>query len=367
MTNRRDILKLALLSPWLSGCGGDEPSRSELPISTPIRPDDWPTATPESQGIAASAMPILLDGGAALPFMCSILVVRNGLLVGERYYAGAQSSDLRSVASVTKTVSGLLIGQAIGDGRIASTSATLRTLLPAELAKTPNPFAAEITLQQVLDMRGGQQWDEATRQLEATGARDMTAFALALPSDGRPRGSRFQYSTATSHLLAPILKNAYGIDTFELATRNLFQPLGIAQTAWSRDESGMIHGSFGLQMRTRDLAKLAWMTIDSGRWHGRNVVPAHWLAQSHAAHTTGLGDTGRLLNTGYGNMWWMGVMAGYPVVFAWGHGGQHALLVPSLNLVIATAAELNVDYATAGTHQRMLVDLIARFLQAVKG
>lgn len=366
MTNRRDILKLALLSPWLSACGGGESSGKELPIQTPIRPDDWPTATPESQGIAPAAMPILLDGAAALLFMYSIVVVRNGLLVGERYYGGAQSSDLRSLASVTKTVSSLLVGQAIGDGRIASTGATLRTLLPAELAKTPNPFAAEITLQQVLDMRGGQQWNEATRQLEATGAADMTAFALALPSDGLPRGTRFVYSTATSHLLSPIVKNAYGIDTLELATRNLFKPLGIEQTAWSRDRTGMVHGSFGLQMRTRDLAKLAWMTLDGGRWQGRNVVPANWLTESHKAHSTGLGNTGRLLNEGYGNMWWMGVMAGYPVLLGRGYGGQNAILVPSLNMVIATAAELNVDYETAGTHERNVLDLIARFLQAVK-
>ncbi len=366
-TTRRDILRLALAAPWLAACGGgNSGSGQERVIPTPIAPDDWETATPDSQGIAYAAMQSVLDTGAAIPFLYSMLVVRNGKLIGERYYGGAQSSDLRSLASVTKTVSSMLIGQALNERKIGSTADTLRTLLPKELARTPNPFAADITLQQLLDMRGGQQWDESARQLDATGAPDMTAFALGLPSDGAPRGTVWNYSTAASHLLSPILSNAYGMDALALATRKLFQPLGISQTAWSRDATGMVHGSFGLQMRTRDLMKLAWMALDGGRWKGQQVVPASWLADSHKAHVSGLGDDGKLVNMEYGNLWWSGVIAGYAVVFAWGYGGQHAMLIPQLNMAIATAAELNVSFLAAGEHQTIILSLIDGFLQMVR-
>ena len=366
MTTRRDILKLALAAPWLAACGGGNGSdRSEHAISTSVNADDWPQSPPESQGVPGAAMQALFDGASALPYLYSLVVVRNGQLIGERYYSGARSSDLRSVASITKTVSSLLVGQALAEDKIKSTADTLRTLLPAQTAKAPNAFAAGITLQQLLDMRGGQQWDEEARQLDATGAPDMTAFALALPSDGSVPGTRWNYTTASSHLLSPILAEAYGIDELELATRKLFGPLGISSSAWSRDTTGTVHGSFGLQLRTRDLAKLGWMALDGGNWQGRSIVPAAWLADSLAGHVAGLGEHSDLKKVGYGNLWWNGTLGGQRVVMAWGYGGQYAMLVPALRLVIASAAELNVPYRTADSHETVIHDLLGQLIRAI--
>ena len=365
LLKRRDILGLALLAPWLSGCGGGGGNNgSEQPIKTPIKDDDWATDAPANHGVTAAAMQTLLDDGTIFPFLYSLLVVRNGKLIGERYYNGALASDLRSVASVTKTVSGLLVGQAIADGKIASTADTLAKLLPNELARTPNPYAAGITLQQLLDMTGGQAWSESARQLDATTAPDMTAFALALPADGL--GHYFNYSTAASHLLSPILRNAYGVDELALATNRLFAPLGIKQCAWSRDGTGMIHGSFGLQLRTRDLMKIGLTALQGGQWQGAPVVPAAWIARSLAPSVTGLGSDGPIANSGYGNLWWSGTMAGLEVHLAAGFGGQYALLVPQLDMVIATAAELNLSYNTAGMHQDAILNMLARFLRALQ-
>lgn len=377
MTTRRDLLGLAVVGPLLAACGGGNggsqsgspaaADRTEHPIDTGLAADDWPLATPASQAVPAAAVQTLLDDGAANPFLYSMLVVRNGQLIAERYYNGARSSELRSVASITKSVSSMLVGQALGEGKILSTAETLAGLLPNELARTPNAYAAGITLQQLLDMRGGQEWNEATRQLDATGAADMTAFALALPSDGKVQGKVWNYTTASSHLLSPILRNACGIDEASLAASKLFEPLGIGRSAWSRDASGTVHGSFGLQLRTRDLMKLAWMASQGGRWQGRAVVPGAWLADSHAPHVALVGDPGELQNIGYSNLWWTGTMAGLAVNLAWGYGGQFALIVPKLNLCVATAAELNVDFNTADAHEQAILNLIGRFLRAAQG
>ncbi len=378
LTTRRDLLGLTVLGPLLAACGGGNggsqaafptaaADRTEHPIDTSIAADDWPLATPASQAVPPAAVQALLDDGAANSFLYSMLVVRNGQLIAERYYNGARSSELRSVASITKSVSSMLVGQALAEGKIASTADTLARLLPNELAKTPNPYAAGITLQQLLDMRGGQAWNEATRQLDATGATDMTAFALALPSDGKAQGKVWTYTTASSHLLSPILRNACGIDEASLATAKLFEPLGISRSAWSRDATGTVHGSFGLQLRTRDLIKLAWMASQGGRWQGRAVVPGPWLADCQAPHVALVGDPGELQNIGYSNLWWTGTMAGLAVSLAWGYGGQFAVIVPKLNLCVATAAELNVDFNTADAHEQAILNLIGRFLRAAQG
>lgn len=369
MTIRRDILGLAVLGPLLAACGGGggRQDSGQGPVDTDVPANDWPMATPASQAVSEAAVQTLLDGGAAHPFLYSMLVVRNGQLIAERYYNGAKSSELRNVASVTKSISGMLIGQALAEGKIASTTDTLAKLLPGELARTPNAYAAGITLGQLLDMCGGQVWDEALRQRDATTAHDMTAFALALPSDGKVQGKVFTYTTAASHLMSPILRNATGMDEHALATRTLFEPLGITRSTWSRDGTGTVHGSFGLQLRTRDLMKLAWMAGQRGQWQGRTVVPAAWLAESHTPYVKGLGDAGELKNIGYNNLWWTGTMANMAVSLMWGYGGQLAIIVPAMNMCIATAAELQLPYATAGANEQKVLDLVGRFLLAAKG
>lgn len=373
MTTRRDILKLAMLAPWLSACGGSSPStgtitgaraNTESVVTSTIAPDDWLTGTPESQGISTAAMQTLLDDGAKIPALFSMLVVRNGLLVGERYYSGAQSSDLRHIRSATKTVSSLLVGQALRDRKINSTSDTLRTLLPKELAKVPNSVAGGITLGQILQMRSGQLWDESTHMQDIFKAPDLSKFALGLPADGRPAGTVWNYNSAASHLVSPILGAAYGMDEISVANSNLFVPMGIKQAAWSSDASAVNHGSFGLQLRTRDLMKLAWMSLDGGQWEGRSIVPSNWLSESHASHAK-LGSDGGMSDIGYGNLWWTGKLGGQSVILAWGFGGQFALLVPALRITVATSALWNIPYAEGDANATRIHDLIGRFIAAV--
>ena len=364
MASRRDFIIWGMAAPWLVGCGGDGNS-DDGAMATSIPADDWLTGTPESQGVLTASLQALVAGGTTLPYLYSLVVIRNGVLVGEQYYAGAKSSDLRHVASCTKTVSGLLTGIALNEGRISSTSAMLSNLLASQLAATPNAYSAGTTLQQLLNMRSDQAWDENTQLPQLDAAQSATAFALALPSDGMPRGYHWNYSTASAHLISPILKNAYGMDELAIANAKLFGPLGIQQVAWQRDPSGEIRGSYGLQMRTRDLAKIGWMSMQGGQWQGRSVVPPDWLSVSQTSitfHVPDLGSDGAMTHIGYGNLWWTGTLGGQPVVLAWGHGGQFAILVPGLQLLVATQAVYDVSMAQASAQETAIHDLVGNFI-----
>ena len=364
MVTRRTMLMMGLAAPLLGACGGGNGAKAaqgERVVSTDLPADDWSTATPDSQGVPASAMQTLMTEGAAISALHSMLVVRNGQLIGEQYFGQARSSDLRHIRSSTKTVCSLLIGQALRDGKISSTASTLAELLPRELAAVPTSVAGAITLQQVLQMRGGQSWDEEAHISQLWETPDLTRFALGLPNTG---GHPWNYNSAAAHLLSPILADAYGMDTLALATRNLFAPLGIRQVAWDRDSRGDYYGSFGLQLRTRDLMKLGVMALAGGAWQGQQVVPASWIVESQRSFAS-LGDAGSLLQIGYGNLWWTGVLSGYPVVLAWGAGGQYALLVPSLNMVFATSADWNLPLSQDGDNEIVILNLIGRFLSAL--
>lgn len=360
MTNRRDMLKLGLALPFLKACGaGQDDTRDDRVVSSSVVADDWPTATPESQAISASAMQRLLSDGASVQAMRAILVVRNGRLIGEQYYGGAKSSDLMHIRSATKTVSSLLIGQAIRDGKISDTSVLLQSLLPRELSLVPGAAAGAIALRRILQMRGGLQWDESALMQQIFVSPNLTEMTLRHPATG---AANWNYDSGSSHLLSPILANAYGMsDALAVATRNLFEPLGIHQLAWSRDASGVNHGSFGLQLRPRDLAKIAWMSVDGGQWAGRSVVPASWLDASHTSHVEL--DLGTVLTRGgYGYLWWTGTLGGQTVKIAWGFGGQLAILVPGMRMAVTTAAQWNIPLPDGSRNSDAILALVSTFI-----
>ncbi len=361
--------------PFLHACGGGSGGSASSDafqnavhdtVPTAIPADDWPTGAPESQGLTSATMLQLMNGAAKVPFLFSLLVVRNGVMVGESYFNGAKSSDMQEVESITKTVSSLLVGTALRDGKLASTSDTLRALLPREIAMVPNSVAGDVTLGDVLTMRSGLAWNE-TAQQAMLASQTLTLSALGLPSDGTRHGNHWNYSSAVSHLLSPILANAYGMNEEAIATHNLFGPLGIKQSSWVANTAGENFGSFGLHLRTRDLMKIAWMSMQGGQWQGKSVVPAEWLTTSQSNLIGGsLGHEASFSQIGYGNLWWNGTMAGKNVIIAWGFGGQFAILVPELQMAIATASKTaNLTMAAARAQEEVVLNLIGAYLAAI--
>jgi CubicO group peptidase (beta-lactamase class C family) len=97
----------------------------------------------------------------------------------------------------------------------------------------------------------------------------------------------------------------------------------------------------GLRLLPGDFAKLGLMFHDDGRWRGRQVVPAEWLAEAMQSQI----EIPRLpeaptwsLRSGYGFQWWHDELSGehgpFRVSTASGLGGQRIFVVPQYDLVV---------------------------------
>lgn len=114
-----------------------------------------------------------------------------------------------------------------------------------------------------------------------------------------------------------------------------------AFTEWERGRDGDVFAASGLRITLRDLARIGLMVLDGGRWHGRQVVPAQWLAASFAPAVS-MPDSRR-----YGYQWYLsavprdngaGGVTSEETVSAMGNGGQRLFLLPRLGLVVAITA-----------------------------
>lgn len=293
-------------------------------------------AAADTQDLRADAVADTLQAGAAVPGLRALVAARHGVLVAERYYGGAADQSLLPINSATKSVCSMLVGLALHDGSLKSLDQTVAQLLPDAVAEVPESPVAPLTLRQILSGRSGLAFDPMLfGQLAA--ARPLERFVLSRPP--LPAGpSGWTYNDALVALIGPVLRRAQGADLSTLAQRQLFGPLGIERFQWQRGGDGKALAPAGLALRPRDLLKLATLMAAGGQWQGQQLLPAGWVSESLTPLGPATWRAAPVAELGYGMLWFTGRLHGQRVAWAWGYGGQFALLAPELGLAVATAA-----------------------------
>ena len=324
------------------------------------------TSPPAEQGVDPAGLADALDQ-ATTSGVTSVLVVRRGRLVAERYFRPGGADSLYALRSVTKSVMSLLVGAAIDREVIRSTSQTLAELFHPPLPALDAEHGA-ITIADLLTMRSGIEWNESGNVAEYNGwalAPDQIEYLLAREVVDPP-GSRWNYNSAAVHLLAAAVE-VNGAGAVAFADRYLLQPLGITSRDWELDNRGIPNGGAGLYLRPRDIAKIGQLVLQRGRSADISVVAADWVRSSTSRRVGTGASLGSLGSLGYGDLWWVGRAGGTDVVLAWGYGGQYVYVVPALELVVVTTATWQGLGAVAGPQMAAIADLITnRIVPAVR-
>jgi CubicO group peptidase (beta-lactamase class C family) len=299
-----------------------------------------------------------------MPFLRSILVVRRGCLVYERYFDGATPETLFNVFSVTKSVTSALIGIAIEEGIISSVNDPIGQFLPNFIAVDDPKFT--ITIEHLLKMLSGLGWNE-DRHIGGMLSldRDETRYILQLPLDHRP-GTWWNYSTADSHLLSVILTEATEMSALEYGMLRLFAPLGISEMRWTEDADGYNLGGTQIFWQARDLAKFGLLYLNEGVWDGQQLIPTDWISFT----TTPQLKNPAIYELSYAAHWWRVHVGEYPPMFAAvGYGGQYVIVAPEQEMVIVTTANSYVlppdSYLSAydaRQHEEAILDYVEMYI-----
>ena len=328
-------------------------------------PNDWTLAPPERQGIDEVALDriletprgLLLDVMRPIGALRGVAVVRNGFLIDERYYTpDAGNSTLFPIHSVTKSVACLLVGVALAQGRLKGLDQTIGELLPETTSRVSATALKAATLRQILTQTTGLPIDAGSAwRLRAEN--DLAAHVLQSPLEAGNL-QHWRYSNAGVSLLSPILERAIDGSLETFARTSLFAPLGIANYAWQRGKQGSVTTASGLSLSARDVAKLAWIMIDGGRWRDRQILPAPWVAESVTARVDPAWSVSPVTDMGYGYLWFTGALRGRPIFWGWGYGAQFAVAVPSLRLVVATLAKAP-EFAGVGKQNSEIMSFVS--------
>lgn len=310
------------------------------------QPQPWHEAT----GYNKTPMPADLQKMLEDLKTIAVLAIKNDSIVYEHYWDGYGDSSLSGSFSMAKSITSLLIGAAVKEGKIAS----LEEPVGKYLDEFKQGDKAKVRIIDLLTMSSGSNWDETytnplsvTTELYYGHDAYKTAVGVAVV---QPPGTQHRYKSGDTQLLGLILEKATGKSLSAYAAEKLWQPLGAEHAAlWSTDRIGGNEKAYCcFNSNARDFARLGQMMLDSGRWKGNEIIPMDYYLKS--VKPCMLPDETGAPCTYYGYQWW--IIPSRPEIFyARGILGQYIIVIPSKRMVIVRLgkkrSEQRIDNAPA--------------------
>lgn len=272
-----------------------------------------------------------LDSSLQTTQTAAFLIIRNDSMIYENYSNGFDKNDILPSNSMAKSFTGTLVRIALNEGKIKSLSDPMTNYIP-ELLKT-DPAYEKITIQHLLDMRSGLNFNEGRYDLKDDairyGLRRNMIKYLRKIKIAEPPG-RFRYQSVNTQFLGWIIERATGKKLSKYLEEKLWKPLGAEHNAmWNVDSKShrMELASAGLNAIPRDFAKLGQLYLNEGRWNGRQIIDEEWVRTISSA------DTMNKYN-GYKNQWWSRTNNRTGAFSAIGFLNQYLYVNPRNNVVI---------------------------------
>ncbi|NVN10933.1 serine hydrolase domain-containing protein [Nguyenibacter vanlangensis] len=356
------------------GCTLVYPGESLAPVRLPGVLTDHP----EESAPVETAIPALhaaLDASFAASAqparhpVKAVVIMHDGRIIAERYAPGYGVDTPVFSFSVAKSVMNALVGILVRDGAIS-----VADTAPIPAWHGPDDPRHAITIENLMRMDSGLNLDEAAGWTDLLRPRIQNMFAIPDPFPGDIQaglvsapGTRWAYSSATTHILARIVRDAAGgsgASVQDFAFRELFLPVGMRHATLEMDATGTPIGASGVLASARDWARFGTLYLNDGIVDGKRILPAGW-ARFSATPT---------LNANYGAGWWtnrhapaaappvgMPIMAGVPddTYYAMGKMGQFIAIVPSRRLVVVWLSRSDAPFFGIRNFGRLVASAVA--------
>lgn len=280
-----------------------------------------------------------------------LVIVRDGVVQYESYTYPYNAEKPHLLWSVSKTITGALLGTAVHEGKI-STNQKLSEFYPTANDK--------IRIKNLFYLDAGYVWSEfysgdvknsnVVTMLYGKGRDDMATYALNRPLIAEGPGYEWNYSTGTPVITMGVLKKVYGNHYEQMPWKNLAEPLGLTHFVFEKDASGTFNGGAYTYATPREMAKIGYLYLNNGKWDDKTILTNDWIKKTLTV-SPGYLSNGTIIKDitddgVYGGSIWLnkavkpGFGRPYPyspedMYLAIGHYGQLIIVLPSQKMVIA--------------------------------
>jgi CubicO group peptidase (beta-lactamase class C family) len=286
------------------------------------------------------------------------LVIKDGKIVDERYFNGANDKSKFTSWSVAKSFTSTLVGLALADGKIKSLDDPITNYLP----ELKGSGYEGVPIKDVLEMSSGVKFNEEYGKNESdvmimwrkTMDEESETFADYAKSLGRAEapGTKFVYRSVDTAVLGMLVKRVAGESLADMLSQRIWRPLGMESDAtWLTDHpgAGALEAAYCcINARLRDYGRFGLLFLNQGKAGGQQIVPSWWVAQATTPQSLPV-QWGHLFPEypdypgGYGYQWWLMAPGARHSYSAEGVFFQFIFVMPKYNTVIAKASAYD-DY-----------------------
>lgn len=294
----------------------------------PLFGDDWETLSPEELGWQSDKIEPLLDFLEEKNTR-AFLVLKDGKIVIEEYFAGFKADSAWYWASAGKTLTSFTVGLAQEEGLLDINDPTSDYLGEGWTSCDPAD-ERKITIKRQLTMSSG--LDDGVENRDCTDPECLVC--LVEP------GERWAYHNAPYTLLDQVVESATGETYNAYFFRKIRNRIGM-NGAWLPIDYNNVYFS-----SPRSMARFGILMLGRGDWNGETIM-------SDKSYLSDMTETSQDINKSYGYLWWLNGKDSYMIpqlqlVFdgsmcpnapedmysALGKNGQILNVVPSENLIV---------------------------------
>ncbi len=219
-----------------------------------------------------------------------LIVLHDGEVVYEKYYNGMTPHTRHLLMSVSKSVTGMLAGVLVNDGRLIPDKKVVDYI--PEMVTSPG--YAEATVREVLDMTTAiifnEDYDDPNAEVVAhevvmawrgrseDAMQGIYAFAQTIKKTDREHGEAFHYASINTDVLGWLIERASGQRFAEFMSQMIWSKLGAEHDAQiTVDFQGSPAANGGFCITLRDLARFGQMMLDNGYYNGQQIISSGWI------------------------------------------------------------------------------------------
>lgn len=268
--------------------------------------------------------------GGKLKRTRAVVVLYKNKLIAEKYDTGFTKDNRILGWSMTKSITSSAFG-------VLAKQEKIDIYKPAPVAEWQNDERKNITINDLLHMNSGLEWEEnysticdATKMLFQ--AEDMGKVQLDKPAQFKPN-THWNYSSGTTNLLSLILKRHFKTqqEYLDFWYSAVIDKIGMSSMIVEQDMTGTFVGSSYGWATARDWSKFGLLYLNKGNWNGEQILDESWVKYTATPTNTSEGK--------YGAQFWLNAGGKFPdaprdMFYCSGYQGQMVAIIPSKDMVI---------------------------------
>lgn len=232
-------------------------------------------ANPTKLGLNTDVLKEMIEMLQEKAELHSITVCYRGDIVLEGAWAPFTLTDPQMMHSLSKIGTSLSLGFAVNEGKIRLEDHFL-DYVKEDLPEKYDPVLEKITVYDLLTMQAGSPFccnNVWFTRLE----KNWETHWLQQSKLTEDVGKAFHYDSGCSYTLSRIVTKVMGENCLSIMQKRVFDRIGLGKINWLESPEGHNTGGWGMYLTSRDIAALAQLLIQKGKWNGEQIIPEEWI------------------------------------------------------------------------------------------